>query len=73
MNIAQYVGGDWRKDLSTKEESEEGMCSGCGKVAINNAADELCPECLMEKLADQADRWGEGVETTESKVFAGGE
>jgi hypothetical protein len=43
-------------------KDEEGICRGCGLVEINNADDELCAECTMEKLADQSDKWGEQIE-----------
>jgi ribosomal protein L37E len=55
MNLAEWIAEGWKEDL-------EGMCRGCGKVAINNANDELCAECYQDLLANQADKWGEQIE-----------
>ena len=74
LRAARKMYNDMKENQLSKNKNvfkanvEEGMCKGCGNVPINNAADEYCPECYQDKLANEADKWGEQLDVGDASA-----
>ena len=54
-NLEDYPNKMVDKVVRQPFQDKEGMCEGCGEVAINNAEEELCAECAAIKAESHRD------------------